>query len=225
MFDFSGVESLTIPEGEVVRITSGDTLIWEKSNPYTELSYISIPSGAWFNTGVVPSADKWTYETRLYAATWGSNGYYYLAVRQTRDYDTMYCPLYVQSGFRMYLNGSVKTASAGGAKNTWYTIKSEIQDGLQNMWINDALKLTDNIAITTNYTLPLYLFGANFHGGKYSQTVTGRIGYLKIHKNDELVHDFVAMKRNADGVCGLYDRVTRKFIVNAGSGTITGVEV
>lgn len=223
MFDFSGVKTLTIPEGKVVRITSGDALIWEEPRPYTELDYIVMPSGAWFNTGVVPSAEKWTYETRLYAATWGSNGHYYLGVRQTKDYDTMYCPFFVQSGFRMYLSGT-KTASAGGAKNTWYTLKSEIQDGLQNMWINDELKLTDDIAITTNYTLPLYLFGVNFHGGKYSQTVTGRIAYLKIHKGDELVHDFIAAKRNSDGVCGLLDRVEGRFYTNNGSRTITGVK-
>jgi hypothetical protein len=222
VFDFSGVKSLTIPEGNVIRITSGDTVIWEKAEPYTELQYIVMPSGAWFNTGVVPSADKWTYEIEMYAGTWGSNGYYYLAVRETKDYETMYCPFFVQSGFRMYLSGT-KTASAGGAKNTWYTLKSEIEDGLQNMYINGTLKTTTNLAITTNYTLPLYLFGANFHGGKYAQTVIGRIRYLRIHKGDELVHDFVAAKRNEDGVCGLYDRVEGKFYTNKGSGTITGV--
>ena len=225
MIDFTGASAIRVPEGSDAKITnSAGEILWEQSDRYTELSYISIPSGAWFNTGVVPSADKWTYETRMYASTWGSNGYYYLGVRQTKDYDTMYCPFFVQSGFRMYLSGT-KTASAGGAKNTWYTIKSELQDGLQNMWINDELKLTDDIAITTNYTLPLYLFGVNFHGGKYSQTVTGRIAYLKIHKGDELVHDFVAAKRISDGVCGLLDRVNNKFLTNAGSGTIQGVTV
>lgn len=222
MLDFSGVKEVTIPEGKVVRITSGDTVIWEKAEPYTELAYIVVPAAAWFNTGVVPSADKWTYETRMYAASWGSNQYFYFAVRQTKNYDTVYAPIHVTSGFRMYLNGNTKTASAGGAKNTWYTIKSEIQDGLQNMWINDVLKVTDDIAITTTYTLPLYLFAANFHGGMYQGTA-GRIAWMKIHHGDELVRDFVAAKRNADGVCGLLDRVEGKFYTNAGSGTITGV--
>lgn len=220
MFDFSGVKSLTIPEGKVVRITSGDTLIWEEPRPYTELDYIIVPSAAWFNTGVVPSADKWTYEARMYAKSWGSNQYFYFAVRETKNYNTMYAPIHVTSGFRMYLNGT-KTASAGGAKNTWYTIKSEIQDGLQNMWINDVLKVTDDIAITTTYTLPLYLFAANFNGGMYQGT-EGRISWLRIHHGDVLVRDFVAAKRNADGVCGLLDRVEGKFYTNAGSGTITG---
>ena len=219
MLDFNGVESVTIPEGKVVRITSGDNVIWEQKEKHTELTYIAVPAGAWFDTGIVPSNDKWTYEARIYCDSWGSNEYYYFAVRQTKNYSTMYAPIHVQSGFKMYLN-SGKTSSAGGAKTTWYTVKSEIQDGLQNMWLNDVLKVTANQAIPTEYTLPLYLFAANFHGGMYQGT-KGRISWLKVHHGDELVYDFVAAQRNKDGVCGLYDRVNKKFITNAGSGTIT----
>lgn len=219
--DLSKVTNLVIPEGEVVRISSGDTVLWEQPKKYTQLDYIIVPAAAWFNTGVVPSADKWTYEARMYATSWGSNQYFYFAVRQTRNYSTIYAPIHVTSGFRMYLSGT-KTSSAGGKKNTWYTIKSEIQDGLQNMWINDVLKVTDDIAITTTYTLPLYLFAANFHGGMHQGT-EGRISWLRIHHGDVLVRDFVAAKRNADGVCGLLDRIEGKFYTNAGKGTITGV--
>lgn len=220
--DFSNVTNLVIPEGEVIRIASGDTVLWEQEERYTELEYIVVPAAAWFNTGVVPSSDKWTYETKMYATSWGSNQYFYFAVRQTRSYETMYAPIHVSSGFKMYFSNT-KTASAGGAKNTWYTIKSEIQDGLQNMYINGTLKVTSNLAITTTYTLPLYLFAANFHGGMYQGTA-GRISWMKVHHGDELVRDFVAAKRNSDGVCGLLDRVEGKFYTNAGSGTITGVE-
>lgn len=222
MIDFSAFKTLVIPEGEVKRIDVNGVKKWQRmSDDYTLLNYIVIPSGAWFDTGIVPSGDKWTYETELYAGTWGSNGYYYLGVRQTRDYDTMYSPFFVQSGWRIYLSGS-KTASAGGAKNTWYKLRSEIEDGLQNMYINDVLKMTSNLAITTTYTLPMYLFGVNFNGGKYSQTVTGRIRYLKATKGTDAVRHFVAAKRNSDGVCGLLDLVEGKFYENAGKGTITG---
>lgn len=224
MIDFSALKALAIPEGDVKKIAINGVTKWQKmSDDYTLLNYISMPSGAWFNTGIVPSGDKWTYEIEMYAATWGSNGYYYLGVRQTKDYDTMYSPFFVQSGFRMYLSGT-KTASAGGAKNTWYKLKSEIEDGLQNMYINDVLKTTSSIAIPTTYTLPMFLFGVNFHGGKYAQTVTGRIRYLKATKGTELVRHFVAARRNTDGACGLLDLVEQKFYTNAGSGTITGVE-
>lgn len=222
MIDFSAFKALTIPEGEVKRIEIGGAKVWEKtSDDYTLLDYIIVPAAAWFNTGIVPSGDKWTYETEMYASSWGSNQYFYFAVRQTKSYATMYAPIHVSSGYKMYFSNT-KTASAGGAKNTWYTIKSEVENGLQNMYINDILKVTSNLAITTTYTLPLYLFAANFKGGMYQGTA-GRIKYLKATKGTEVVRHFVAAKRNADGVCGLLDRIEGKFYTNAGKGTITGV--
>lgn len=223
MLDFSAAKSISIPEGNVVKIHAGDTLIWQQKQEesYTELDYI-IVNKAYFNTGVIPSADKWTYEARIYPTSWGSNHYYYFAVRQTKDYSTMYAPIHIRSGTRMYLSGT-QTASGGGAKNTWYTVKSEIQDGLQNMWVNDVLKVTDDLAIPTTYTRPLFLFAANFHGGRYGN-YEGRISWLKIHHGDTLVRDFVAAKRDSDGVCGLLDRVENKFYTNAETtGTVTGV--
>jgi hypothetical protein len=227
MMDFTAIKGIAIPEGKTVAMTCSGATLWRKKQEqtrlpleYQEVEYIIVPSGAWFNTGIVPSGDKWIFETEMYAGTWGSNGYYYFGVRQTRDYDTMYCPFFVQSGFRMYLSGT-KTASAGGAKNTWYKLKSEIEDGLQNLYINDALKMTDDLPITTTYTLPMYLFGVNFHGGKYSQTVTGRIKYLKATKENVPVSELVACYRKSDGKAGLYDLVAKKFLANSGSGTIT----
>ena len=221
MIDFSTFKALTIPEGEVKRIEIGGAKVWEKtSDDYTLLDYIIVPAAAWFNTGIVPSGDKWTYETEMYASSWGSNQYFYFAVRQTKSYETIYAPIHVSSGYKMYFSDT-RTASAGGAKNTWYTIKSEVENGLQNMYINDILKVTSNLAITTTYTLPLYLFAANFNGGMYQGTA-GRIKYLKATKGTDVVRHFVAAKRNSDGKCGLYDLVEGKFYENAGTGTITG---
>lgn len=218
MIDFYTLKALTIPEGVVKRIDVGGVTVWEKPE-YTPLDYIVVPAAAWFDTGIVPSGDKWTYETEIYAGSWGSNQYFYFAVRQTKSYETMYAPIHVSSGFKMYFSNT-RTASAGGSKNTWYTIKSEVEDGLQKMYINGALKVTSNLAITTTYTQPLYLFAANFHGGMYQGTA-GRIKYLKAYKGEELVRHFIAAK--VDGICGLFDLVERKFYTNEGSGTITGV--
>lgn len=221
MIDFSAFKALTIQEGEVKCIDINGVRKWQRmSDEYTKLDYIIVPSAGWFNTGIVPSGDKWTYETEMYAESWGSNQYFYFAVRQTKSYETMYAPIHVSSGYKMYFSNT-RTASAGGSKNTWYTIKSEVENGLQNMYINGQLKVTSDLAITTTYTLPLYLFAANFHGGMYQGTA-GRIKYLKASKGTEVVKHFVAAKRNSDGVCGLLDLVEQKFYTNNGSGTITG---
>lgn len=49
-----------------------------------------------------------------------------------------------------------------------------------------------------------------------------RLYYLKMYTDGVLVRDFVPVKRNADGVYGLYDNVSKTFF--AGSGTFTGQE-
>lgn len=219
MFDYSKVKSITIPEGNVTMLHVNGNLVWSGER-YTELDYIIVPSAAWFNTGIIPTKDKWTYETEMYATSWGTNNYYYFAVRQTKYAVSLYCPIHVHSGYRIRI-GSEDTPSAGGAKNTWVKIRSEVQDGLQNMWLNDVLKSTDTKAISYTYTYPLYLFAANYNGSKY-QGVEGRIKYLRAYKGDELVRDFVAAKRESDGVYGLLDKVSGKFYTNAGTGTITG---
>lgn len=46
-----------------------------------------------------------------------------------------------------------------------------------------------------------------------------RYYYCKFYDNGSLVRDFVPCYRKADGVAGLYDRVTKRFFTNAGTGT------
>lgn len=221
MLDYSKIKGITIPEGNVTMLHVDGSLVWSGER-YTEIDHIIVPNTAWFNTGIVPTVEKWTYETEMYATSWGTNNYYYFAVRQTKYAVSLYCPIHVCSGYRIRI-GSANTPLAGGAKNTWVKIKSEVQDGLQNMWLNDVLKSTDTKAINYTYTYPLYLFAANYNGSMYQGTA-GRIKYLRAYKGDELVRDFVAAKREVDGVYGLFDKVEGKFYTNAGTGTITGSE-
>lgn len=222
MLDYSKVKGITIPEGNATAIDGNGTLLWS-GKEYTEIEYISL-SNAYFDTGVVPSGDKWTYEARMYASTWGtSSQYYYFAVRETAAWATVYAPIHVSGGYRMWV-GNTKLASAGGVKNKWYTIKSEVQNGSQQMWLDGILKVTGEVAFYTKYTRPLFFFSCNMNGTR-SGVVAGRVSWLKIHKGDVLVRDFVAAKRNADGVYGLFDKVEGKFYAKAGNtGTVTGSE-
>lgn len=51
---------------------------------------------------------------------------------------------------------------------------------------------------------------------------TMRLYSLEMHKDGELVRDFVPTMRNSDGVIGLYDLVSNTFFENAGTGVFTG---
>lgn len=44
----------------------------------------------------------------------------------------------------------------------------------------------------------------------------------KIYDNGTLIRDFIPVKRISDSKCGLWDKVTKVFYPNSGTGTFTG---
>ena len=54
---------------------------------------------------------------------------------------------------------------------------------------------------------------------------SGNLYYCKLYENDILVGDFIPVKRKDDGVICLYDKVSKQFLLNQGTGSfITGPE-
>ena len=58
-----------------------------------------------------------------------------------------------------------------------------------------------------------------FDGGFY--TFYGKLYSFKAWKNNELIRHLVPCKRKSDGEVGVYDRVTKTFFTNAGTGKFT----
>ncbi len=54
--------------------------------------------------------------------------------------------------------------------------------------------------------------------GQSNQTFKGRIYYIKLYEDGNLVHNFIPVKRNSDNVVGIYDTVTGRFFTKTGSG-------
>lgn len=67
---------------------------------------------------------------------------------------------------------------------------------------------------------PIYLFASNT-GGNISYMTNIRLYSCKIYENGTLVRDFIPVKRTSDSKCGLWDKVTKAFYPNAGTGTFT----
>ena len=84
----------------------------------------------------------------------------------------------------------------------------------------------NGIEYETNFSLtdgiyPIYLFTLNNSGyvnDYYALTGHKRIYSFKIKNNNILVRDFVPCYRRSDNVIGLYDRVSKTFFTNKGSG-------
>lgn len=66
--------------------------------------------------------------------------------------------------------------------------------------------------------LSWYVFNSHAEPGLMAAM---RLYYLKMYTDDVLVRDFVPVRRDSDGVYGLYDRVSETFFGNLGSGEFT----
>ena len=70
----------------------------------------------------------------------------------------------------------------------------------------------------------IIIFALN-NGGTVAQHGKVRLYALKLYSDTLMVRDFRPAKRKTDGEIGLYDKVTRTFFTNAGTGAFTGVSV
>ena len=71
----------------------------------------------------------------------------------------------------------------------------------------------------TPHTIPMYLFGLNCEG-TFSYASKSRIYYCKIYKEGNLVCDLVPCINSGD-IPGFYDKVSKTFLTNRGTGAFT----
>lgn len=104
--------------------------------------------------------------------------------------------------------------------NTIYDFETILNAGEQTFtWNGEVIgQLNIEDEINTGYTM--YIFALN-HDGETNWFTQGRIYYLKIYDNNMLVRDYVPVK-NAEGVYGLYDKVTNMFYTSATDSPLIG---
>ena len=67
---------------------------------------------------------------------------------------------------------------------------------------------------------PYYLGNMSKNGAPAGTGVTGKIYYAQIYSGDMLQADMIPVKKSNGTLC-LYDKVRKKYIYNAGTGTLT----
>lgn len=82
----------------------------------------------------------------------------------------------------------------------------------------DTTVTTDAIDAFT-LSSPYYLGNMSKNGAPDGTGVTGKIYYAQIYSGDALQADMIPVKKS-DGTLCLYDKVRKKYIYNAGKGTV-----
>ena len=178
----------------------------DPSESHTELESLSVDGNCYFDTEILPDQNTNT-EAKLYV----KSGTTYICGARDDKYKYGYS---VTDNFYV-VRGSVSSAVKNTAfwEDAW-TIK---QNGAPATFGNNSVTL-DNAG---NFTLtsPYYIGCMSKNGEAAGAGLKGKIYYAKIYSGSNLVADMIPVKKS-DGTLCLYDKVRKKYIYNAGTGTL-----
>lgn len=204
MIDFSEIKAITIPEGSVKRILSGNNVLWKK-NDVTFIEYIQTSGTQYINTGVIPSPNSRVICD--FQATDKDSENHIFGSRQTSSIRVF--------AFSIRSSGTWRFGYGSGY------IGSKVAD--TNRHIVDVNKnvctLDGSVLYTKDYEEFVGAYTIHIGAVKAAGMYEGRakIYSCKIYDNETLVRDYVPCI-NTDGEAGMWDKVNNQFYGNAGSG-------
>lgn len=174
---------------------------------HTELASLSLDGNCYFDTEILPDEKTNT------KARWNlQSGTTYIAGARDDNYKIGYsCTDSIYA-----VRGTVSSA----AKNAPFWADNWIieQTGASYK-VGDTTVATDAID-SFKLSSPYYLGNMSKNGEAAGAGLKGKIYYAKIYSGDALVADMIPVKKS-DGTLCLYDKVRKKYIYNAGTGTLT----
>ena len=214
MIDFANLKYLEIPEGEVVKISRGSELLWEKvAKKYqTELAYIESTGTQWIDTGIIPTSTTIVEVKMAYTSSpAGTHAEQINGVSANGRCAWGYARSISNQNF--YVGIKEKNI------NTGVPIDALAHTFIINQ--NGSWSIDDNVGSqncgSTIATKSIWLFGRNIITGAFDSPCSEKIFYCKIWNGDALVRDYIPVLDMNDVAC-LYDKVTEQLFYNSGTG-------
>jgi hypothetical protein len=231
---FSNLEKLTIPEGEVVKITVGGVTLWERTgslpSAYQRVEWVRAENGigAYIKLGFTFDTAA-RFKIGFYAESVGT-GYLFGAAENSGKIRCMVTAPHGTSALSSELYGTdqnsynnIRLVLANGLNEIECTLREGFRE-YRNLTTGKSTSASNQISLTM--TNELYLFAQNYNGSPRFG-VERQVSYFEYYdKNDELICSLTPCYRKSDGVIGMYDTVRKLFLTNAGSGSFTkGAEI
>lgn len=187
---------------------------------YQVLEYIESTGEQWINTGIA-SSSRIGIQTE-YVKT-SNNGQLEVLFGATDKADAN-----IATGiFRLFgpINNYNRVAWGGTQKDTVKTIYGYDNLGTvytlffekNRIFINGSRVYESPYNNEWSFPETIFIFARNTNGVA-DYPVIARIYYFKIFSDNNIVRDFIPVRRTADGAVGMYDSVTRQFFGNSGAG-------
>ena len=241
IIDFSNAKSITMPKGEVTKITDASgNVIWEAitsriPSEYQEVTWIATDGNQAINTGVMASDYQSGIEyvfkgncTGLHSSK--SNNYLFGCLASGKRSANL--SWHISNMLQIMIGGTADYIYGKGnvSRNEDFTIRvrgtsSAIEDVTATY---NGLSMSRSSAQGANCAMPsanIYLLAANINGNYTSSTsapFTGKLyGFTMLDMSGSEICDLVPCYRKSDGVIGVYDIVRKTFLTNVGSGSFT----
>lgn len=202
----------------------------QKTEPYEMLNYIEATGTQYIDTGynveyTLPFAVEFDYQSLKQSGT-SFQALFGLTVEDSASLGININIFSANNVAYNYIGGTPEHGGGGtitsaviayGSRDIWKLNRTEF-----------SIKGTNNYSFVPATTIDYlrnripYIFARNQNNLEARALATGRIYYCKMWYNNDLVRDFVPVKRRSDGAIGLYDKVTDAFFGNAGTGSFIG---
>ena len=174
---------------------------------HTELASLNLDGNCYFDTEIMPDQNTNT------KAKWNlQSGTTYIAGARDDNYKIGYTCTDNFYAVRGTANSPAKPASYWNGD--WIINQTGV-----SYQFGDTTVTTDAIDAFT-LSSPYYLGNMSKNSKPAGTGVVGKIYYAQIYSGDTLVADMIPVKKS-DGTLCLYDKVRKKYIYNAGTGTVT----
>lgn len=233
LVDDIGEYTLTCVNGEdsetrVVTITEkGEVLNIELivlPDEYQAVEYLESTGTQYIDTMFYPDSLDLFAEIDMAFVSLPSDGVICGMRNTVNDNDRRYFAGYYQNKWYMG-SADLLQASASAEVNTRYLLQSRLKTGDNFLKVNGATLIQSTNMITSIFVQPMFLFAGNI-GGTVGAYVAMKLYSAKLYSSSELKREFIPCYRKSDFVAGLYDRVSKAFFTNAGTGEFTlGPEV
>ena len=183
---------------------------------YTELEYIESTGTQYIDTGIVPEAG--THAKIKYAYISTSGWAYSFGDQETEGH---YFALRLNnSGKLQFLAGrSIIDTDITPISGTPFTAELSVSGTSATYTVNDVSNIETIEFSSEPGTKHIGIF-ANGDGGNMFKSSARCYGF-SVDNNGTMIRNMIPMRRDSDGVLGMYDTVSNTFFTNAGTGTFT----
>ena len=203
MIDFTGVSAISIPEGNVTKITNAQgVVLWEKKEEYTFPEYLAFNADMVFDTGICCTQEN-TIDIAF--TNEDSKARYLYGARTTNNTASITAYLTTSGAWRFgntYRNFTTKKSTT--IHNVVVSKTGIVYDGTANKFTSTLKTFTCPWTLTIGSA-------RTTSGAKSAAQFIGKIYHFRMYDGDALILDWIPCIK-ADGTNGFYDNVTGEFV-------------